>query len=306
MLDLYKLKIFDLVVQEASFSGTARILHMTQSGVSQHMRDLETYLGIALFERNRRGVTLTKAGKTLHKYSLELLHIAYETESAVRELTRDSTDEIIMGVTPGISNYLMPNWIQSFHEKHPNLRIVLQTSITSKVLNDIIAEQTEIGFVEGEIQTEHTRVHAISLGEIEQFVVVGRDHHWWEYPTIRLEALNAMPFISRQSTSQTHRWLDALFQAHNIQPQIIAEFDNLESIKRSLLSGVSFSIMPQYTIQYEQDMGLLRAIPIEDVPLVRELKVICRHEQCTPIAKEFLNHVADILGIDPLPITKLI
>ena len=63
MLDLYKLHIFTLVAREGSFSAAAQRLLMTQSGVSQHIQDLEHALGTALFVRGRRGVALTPAGE---------------------------------------------------------------------------------------------------------------------------------------------------------------------------------------------------------------------------------------------------
>lgn len=83
MLNLYKLEIFATVVQTGSFSAAAERLLMTQPAVSQHIQDLEASLGARLFQRGRRGVTLTPAGETLHSYTQEILRLLAEAENAV-------------------------------------------------------------------------------------------------------------------------------------------------------------------------------------------------------------------------------
>ena len=80
MLSLYKLEIFASVVQYGSFSAAAAQLHMTQPAVSQHIHDLERHVGTSLFNRGRRGVTLTEAGTTLFDYTQRILRLVAEAD----------------------------------------------------------------------------------------------------------------------------------------------------------------------------------------------------------------------------------
>ena len=75
MLNLYKLEIFAIVVQTGSFSAAADRLLLTQPAISQHIQDLEASLGARLFERGRRGVSLTPARETLHTYTRQTLRL---------------------------------------------------------------------------------------------------------------------------------------------------------------------------------------------------------------------------------------
>jgi DNA-binding transcriptional LysR family regulator len=83
MLSLYKLEIFNAVVQEGSFSRAAQRLYLTQPAVSQHIQSLESSLGTRLFKRGRRGVQLTPAGEMLHDYTRCIMRLLAEAESAI-------------------------------------------------------------------------------------------------------------------------------------------------------------------------------------------------------------------------------
>ena len=101
-----------------------------------------------------------------------------------------------------------------------------------------------------------------------------QDTHFWHRQTIQAHELNTCLFIMRQRDSQTRIWLDETLARQSIQPQVMAEFDNLESIKRSVMAGQAMTILPQYAVQDEQQLGRLRTIAIEQRPFVRTLKLI--------------------------------
>ena len=114
MLDLHKLEIFLRVVREGSFSRAAESLLMTQPAVSQHIQDLEAQLGTQLFVRERRGVSLTTEGETLHGYATRILQLMAEAENAVTDVTQLAGGSVSVAATPGISVYLLPEWVQAF------------------------------------------------------------------------------------------------------------------------------------------------------------------------------------------------
>ena len=94
MLNLYKLEIFAIAAQTGSFSAAAERLLMTQPAVSQHIQDLEASLGAKLFARGRRGVTLTPAGETLHRYTQEILRLLAEAENAVTDVQNLASGQV--------------------------------------------------------------------------------------------------------------------------------------------------------------------------------------------------------------------
>lgn len=294
MLDLYKLEIFECVVEEGSFSAAAERLMMSQSGVSQHIRDVETALGVRLFERSRQGATPTQIGRTLYDYSRRILDLVSEAEYAVTDVAHLQAGQVRAEATPGVSIYVLSEMVQTFRDKYPRLSVSLETRITPEIVTDVRMRRADIGIVEGELSLDGSsplRVHDLEI--MPQYVVVGRSHELWDHAQVEIGELDGMAFIMRQPASQSRIWLDATLAEHGVVPRINAEFDNVESIKRTVAAGTGLAILPRYAIHDEEALGRLRALSVSGVPLQRTLKLVWdgrRH--LTPVARSLLAHLA--------------
>jgi LysR family transcriptional regulator, low CO2-responsive transcriptional regulator len=290
-LDLYRLQMFMQVAQAGSFSRAAEQLLMSQAGVSQHIKLLEDGLGVPLFERDRRGVRLTAAGQKLFEYTESIFLMVAAAELAVTDVRGLREGSLQIGVTPGLSTYLLPSWLQEFGQHYPNLSISVQTAITPLIIRDLRGGKLDLAVIEGELDTgmsEKLRIQP--LQEFDQFVIIGQRHPWWERQSIAIEELNEQPMVTRQVVSQTRIWLDQILREQQISPRLIAELDNPESIKRMVMLGNGLTIMPIYAVRAEIDLGMLRAIPLSGTPLRRTLRLVQRSARPTgPIAQAFLH-----------------
>jgi DNA-binding transcriptional LysR family regulator len=293
MLNLYKLEIFARVVEESSFSGAAEKLLMTQSGVSQHIHDLEASLGVHLFVRSGRGVTLTPAGKTLHDYTQRILALVAEAVNEVTLVEELPGGQVSMGATPGVGVYLLPEWVQSFRQQYPKLTVVLQTNITPQIVVDLLAGRLDFGIIEGEIaEPTDSNLGVYNLQEIEQLVVVGKEHPFWQREQLAIEELDGQLFAIRQPTSQTYIWLMQMLEQHGIHPRISAEFDTVESIKRTVMLGNALAILPWYAVRDEEAFGVLHTVRITGRPLLRTVKLVWdRRRHFTPVVRSLLRHL---------------
>jgi DNA-binding transcriptional LysR family regulator len=294
MLDLYKLQIFSVVVQEGSFSAAAEQLYMTQSAVSQHIKDLESSLGRQLFQRGWRGVKLTSHGEVLNRYAGEIFALVARAESALTDIEHLSSGRVSMGATPGIGIYLAPDWVHQFRARYPQLTVALQTGITSQIVGDVLGQRLDIGFIEGELDDPlPPRLASLVLEDIEQQVVVGFKHPFWEMETLRIEDLCHQSLIVRQASSQSRIWLEHTLRQHGIEPVIGAEFDNLESMKRAVSLGMCLAVLPPYVAQSEVEQHLLHMIPIEGKPFTRSLKLIWSSQvYFSPVTRAFLDELS--------------
>ena len=84
--------------------------------------------------------------------------------------------------------------------------------------------------------------------------------------------------ILRQIGSQSRAWLDKLLKELHLRLRYVGEFDNPETIKRALLAGSAFAILPAYVVRHEVDLGVLRLLPLTDCELQRQLKLIWNKE----------------------------
>lgn len=293
MLDLYKLEIFALVSERGSFSAAAEQLLMTQSGVSQHIQDLEASLGAQLFARGRRGVQLTASGETLYRYTRQIFALVAEAENAVTDVAQLASGQVQIGATPGVSVYLLADWVQSFRARYPKLTVNVETSITPQIIKDLLSGRLDIGLIEGELAADADQYLGIHLlEEIEQFVVVGKNHPFWSRTTVAIQELGGQAMIMRQRNSQTRNWLEEVLRQQQVQPRVTAEFDTIESMKRAVVVGNALTILPDYAIRTEEAFGILRPVPIEGKPLVRTVKLIWDKQRFfTPAIHSFLNHL---------------
>lgn len=294
-LDLYKLEIFARVAEAGSLSQAAAQLRMTQSGVSQHIKALEDGLGTPLFERGRRGVRLTPAGRRLYDYSEAIFRLVAEAELAVTNVRGLREGRLTIGATPGVSAYLLPEWVQAFGERYPNLTVIAQTATTPVITSELRGGQMDLAVIEGELDGETLfDLRARELQEFDQYVILGRQHPWWDRAAIALEELAGQPMVMRQAGSQTRIWLDQTLREHALTPRVVAELDNLESMKRMVMLSASLTILPLYTVRAEVELGLLRAIPIHGRPLRRTLRLLWHAARpLGPVTHTFLQFLGE-------------
>ncbi len=293
MLDLYKLEIFECVVEEGAFSAAADRLKMSQSGVSQHIRDLETHVGVRLFERSRRGSVPTESGRLLYDYSHRILELVSAAEEAVANAANEEkgsrssvVDQVHLDATPGISIYVLSGWVQTYRERFPHRHVALETYITPSIVQNVMTHLADFGIIEGELSTRTPnglRVHVLET--IPQYVVVGRQHAFWNRNELSISELDGQSFIMRQSAAQSRIWLNAVLEQNNVSPVVSTEFDNIESIKRMVAAGSSLAILPEHAIRDEEAFGTLP-------------RIAHRRQAAQPFAEGRLGRFA-------LPITQL-
>ena len=104
-MDLHKLRVFREVVERGSFTAAAEALLLSQPLVSSHIKDLETYYGVHLFDRANRQIRLTEAGVILDRYARQILNAAREAQQALNDYNGLAQGELVVGAstTPGVS-----------------------------------------------------------------------------------------------------------------------------------------------------------------------------------------------------------
>ncbi len=216
-----------------------------------------------------------------------------EAESAVLEIDQLANARIAIGATPGAGVYLLPEWIQSFNKRFPDLATSMQTDTTAHIAADIGARKLDLGFVEGELAIEPP-LSALILSEIELFVIVGSKHPWAGLRQIEMQSLHGHPFITRPPGSQTRTWIDQLLAQHGVQPHLIAEFDNPEAIMQAVASGLGVTILPDWGLDGNLTGPKLHRLAIKDLSLRRMLKLIWNADApFKPVSRAFLSHLAD-------------
>ncbi|MEZ4518019.1 MAG: LysR family transcriptional regulator [Chloroflexota bacterium] len=102
-------------------------------------------MGQRLFDRGRRGVTLTPQGEVLYDYAVEIMTLVSRAEVAVTDVTQLGRARSARGVTPGIAAYLAPDWVRRFRSHYPQLTVMLQTGITGEIVPEVLSGHLDFG-----------------------------------------------------------------------------------------------------------------------------------------------------------------
>lgn len=147
MLDLRELRNFVTIAEEGSITAAAKKLNMSQPPLSRQMGQLEDSLGVQLFERGRRQIRLTGAGRLLHARSREILGLTEKTAKEVSALNSGVAGEISIGtITTNAAAYLS-NWIRKFRSEFPDVTFRLLGGDSYRIIDLLDKGVIEIGLV---------------------------------------------------------------------------------------------------------------------------------------------------------------
>lgn len=171
---LRHLAAFAEVARHGQFASAAEALSITQPGMSKTIRELETSLGVVLFERGPRGVKLTPAGRTLLRYAAPALRSIGEGIEAVR---RDVPDAVVrLGALSNVEGGLLPETLLALHCEHPQLRVEVDTGTSAALLTRL--RLGELDLVVGRMsEAEEIRDLVFEHLYYEPMIIVVRADH---------------------------------------------------------------------------------------------------------------------------------
>ena len=223
-LELYR--VFLEVAKQGNISAAAQNLFISQSAVSQSVKQLEEQLQVRLFSRSTRGVSLTSEGKLLLEYvshALGLLQSGEEKIAASRQLL---TGELIIGASDTVTKTYLRSRLEAFHKDYPDIRIRILNGTTSMVLDYLHAGQVDIAFAsEAPDETVYSVRHCVDTHTI---FVAAPDYLEFD-KVYTMEEIAALPLILLERKASSRVYVERYFQEHGVQihPEIELGSHNL-------------------------------------------------------------------------------
>src|SRR2546427_494981 len=150
-MDFASLQIFKTVVDEGGIIAAARKLHRVQSGVTTRIKQLETSLGVALFIRDKRRLTLSPAGEIFLGYVEQLLRLAEQARHAV--LGDAPRGVLRLGTLESTAASRLPPLLAHYHQQYPDVRVALATDTTDALVEGVMCRKFDAAFVIGRVQS---------------------------------------------------------------------------------------------------------------------------------------------------------
>ncbi len=288
-LNLHRLRVFHAVARRESYSRAAEDLHISQPAVSKHVLDLEEELGAKLFHRLGRRIVLTEAGRLMADYAQRIFLLADEARRALGELEGLERGRLTLGASSTPGNYLLPRALAVFRAKYPHLEISLDIMASHDVVDRILRQDLDLGFVGATFDAE---LHVQSYVEDELVLVLRPGHPLATVRTIPREALETETFILRDVASGTRTVADAEIKARGITIRRMLELRSVEAVKQAVAEGLGISFISRYAVALEVRHKVLAVAADPRLRFRRPLVMISRKDaRLSPAALAFAASV---------------
>ncbi len=143
-LELYR--VFKEVAETGNISEAAKNLYISQSAVSQSVKQLETQLQARLFSRSPRGVTLTGEGQMLYTYVRSALGLIQTGEDKLAQAQQLLLGTLVIGASDTVTSWFLTPYLEAFHREHPGIRLKIVSGRSAKVLSLLKSGAVDIAF----------------------------------------------------------------------------------------------------------------------------------------------------------------
>ena len=282
-MQLDDMKIFCDIVDTGSFSRAAALNSLTQAAVSRKIQAIESRLGALLIDRSkgRRGHAATPAGAVFYEGCRDILARYRSLAERIGETSGEATGTVRVATIYTVGLHELPRHVRAFLQQYPNARIQLEYNRTNRIYDDCLSGRIDLGIVA--YPTEQPRIAVAPLRSDRLVVICAPDHPLARRRSLSLSHLAGTPFISFEKDIPTRQAIDRHAAAARVQLDIGMEFDNIETIKRSVELGLGVSVVPSMTVVQEVRVGSLCAIPLRPV-IDRPIGVIFNRSRTLSVA----------------------
>lgn len=254
-----QLRAFVTVARTHSLAEASAQLHVSQPAISIAIRSLEESLGGALFSREGRQLVLTPEGASFVARAQQLLHNWDNTLDAVQQRFRLQQGQLSIAAIPAFALNQLPGLLETFHQRYPDINIVLEDIVMERVVNTVQEGRAELGF--SFRPDDLGNLKFTPIGDDRFVAVLPNGHPLQNKKLVRWRDLAREPFIAMNRGSAVRRWTDAAFtqskQSGDAAPRLLCEAYQLSTIGRLVQSRLGVSAAPSLCIEQMQSYGLV-------------------------------------------------
>jgi DNA-binding transcriptional LysR family regulator len=267
-----QLRVFTSVARHLSFARAAEELGLTAPAVSMQIKELETEIGLLLFDRSKRKVSLTTAGEYVLASTQRVLAAMRDAEDMVARFRGLKTGVLDVAMV-STAKYFLPRLLAQFRQEHPGIDIRLQAADNREAIVRLMQQgNIELAIMGRPPQSWPTRAEPFAMHP--HVLVTAIDHPFARAETVSARALMNEGFIVREPGSGTRAALDEYMHAHHMTPRVVMQMSSNEAIKQAVMAGMGISLLSLHTVGLELEHHLIAAPDTEGLPVMRRWHVV--------------------------------
>lgn len=267
-MELRQLKYFIKAAERSNFTEAAVILNISQSTLSQQIKQLEDELDIPLFDRIAKRVYLTEAGRLFLPHAINTVRKSEDGREMIRELSDIQAGSLTIGVTYGLSQLLISGLIR-FSEKYPKIKITIEFG-TSDALLKLIAE-SRLDFALSFVPAGQTQNYvSYPLFKSVLSLIVHKDHPFAAYEKTNVSDLTKLPLVLPVTGYSIRTFLDKVLLEANIIPDTTIEINDIDMLLKLVDTGKWCTVLMETSLF---NYPSLVAVPISGKEMERQATI---------------------------------
>jgi DNA-binding transcriptional LysR family regulator len=266
-----QLRVFTEVARELSFARAAEALHLTAPAVTMQIKELEGNIGLPLFERIGRKVSLTMAGEYMLVYAKQILATIKDAEDAAARLQRLEIGSLTIGMV-STAKYFVPRLLADFKRDHEGVDIKLTVGNREQLENMLHNNEVDIAIMGRPPAGLATRAEPFAAHP--HVFICPPDHPLLGSGHPSPASLQAYGLIVRERGSGTRAAMERFLKSARIEPRVNMEMSSNETIKQAVIAGMGISFLSLHTVGLELEQGLLSVLEVQGAPVIRSWNVV--------------------------------
>src|SRR3954469_24388741 len=256
---LEHLRYFQAVARCGSLSAAARVLQVSQPGLTAGIKQLEENFGTRLLVRLRTGVSLTSTGEELLRFANESLARFEEVEHRIKGLECDDVGSFVIGCHESLGAYFLPQWMTRFLEANPRIQLSLANATSRLVLGATVERAVHFGLVVNPDPHPDLVQMKLFRDAVDLFVLADTAPQAGNLEAA-LERVRKGPLVFAGRVTQSQQIIDKL-AAMGALPSRLLPCGDLELVKSFTLAGLGVGVLPRRVARYCQEGRLRRLNP---------------------------------------------
>ena len=262
------------VVEYQNFTRAAEALSMTQPAVSHHIKLLEEEVGAPLFVRGKNGLKLTEQGEIVVKFARRLKSLNEKMHLELKN-SEKHLSVLRVGITHTAESNLTAAALAKYSNVKSNIKIILFTDTINNLYDMLENYEIDIAIVDGALMNSH--FSSMMLDTDCLMCIMANGNPLAKKGVVTLGDLKKQKMILRTPSSATRILFESTLESNNVSVSdfdITLEVDNIATIKDLIRKNLGVSILPKSACMDELKKGKLTALPIENLSMARETRII--------------------------------
>ena len=274
MLDTHQLNVFLAAADTLNFTQAARLLHMSQPSVSQHIQSLEQTFGQELFVRTGRRIELTDAGYALMPLARDMVERSIAIEETMKSLEGEVYGHLRVGCSTTPGKYILPQLLATFHQRFPLVRMSCQVMPQGQAIEMLCDGLVHIAMV-SEPHLSCTTAESRRFMVDPVYLITPLDHPWAQRSEISPEELYKGVFIVREEESGTYTAVANALADHDIamhELNTLLTLGSSEAIALAVQEGIGVGFVSQIVVT-RLVAGQVAVVPVQGLDIYREIHI---------------------------------